>query len=215
MLKTYTVNPLGNQTLTLTGKGDDTLWSKANVLTDFSSPWENTKIDKIEFRALWNTRFLYFNFKVFDTNIHIANKVDKYDSINHSDRVELFFRSDENLHPYYCLEIDPTPRLMDFKAEYCRNFDFKWNWPSTDIAIKSFVFNDCFVVEGAISLTSLKALKLLKGNKIETGVFRAKYHKQPDGSYQPTWMPWVNPNTETPDFHTPSAFGVFNLVGLG
>lgn len=59
---------------------------------------------------------MYFCYKVYDDNIHIDRQDDSIDSIGESDRVEIFFRTDENLNPYYCLEIDPTPRIMDFMA---------------------------------------------------------------------------------------------------
>ncbi len=211
MLKTYNVKSIKNQALKLTGKANDKLWDKANMLVDFCSPWDSVSISKIEFKALYNNEFLYFNFKVYDTDIYISQENVIYDSINNSDRVELFFRSNSQLNPYYCLEIDPTPRLMDFKASYPRNFDFNWCWPLDDIEIKSDLNNDFFTVEGKLSLKSLKALNLLNNNKIEVGVFRAKYKKQPDNSYLPTWITWVDPKTKDPDFHTPTAFGVFNL----
>ncbi len=210
MLKTYNVKAIKSQDFSLTEKNDK-LWDEANVLADFCSPWDNTPIHKIEFRALYNTQFLYFNFKVYDTNIYISNNAIEYDGINNSDRVELFFRSNNQLNPYYCLEIDPTPRLMDFKARHYRDFDFSWNWPLQDIEIQSAVNKTYFTVTGKISLKSLRALNLLHNNKIEVGVFRAKYNKQPDNSYAATWISWVNPKTEEPDFHTPSAFGLFCL----
>ena len=101
---------------------------------------------------------------------------------------------------------------MDFIAYPNRNFDFNWNWPKEDILVKSEIKEDYFIVEGAISLVSLKKFDLIKNNKIETGVFRAKYNEQKDGDFEPTWISWVNPNTETPDFHTATAFGILHLI---
>ncbi|MBJ6367138.1 sugar-binding protein [Snuella sedimenti] len=210
-LKTYDVKHCANTVVKLTGKGLDTAWEKAVVLSDFISAWDPEPVKKIEFKALYDDDNFYFLFKVYDREVHIDKTDDTNASINESDRVELFFRSDTNLSPYYCLEIDPSPRLMDFKAYPNRNFDFNWNWPQEDITIKSDIQDRFFTVEGAISLKSLSDLKLLKNNKIETGVFRAKYNKQPDSSYEPTWISWVDPQTPTPDFHIASAFGVFNL----
>ncbi|MBP8793372.1 MAG: endoxylanase, partial [Lutibacter sp.] len=139
-------------------------------------------------------------------------KDDSVNSIGNSDRVELFFRTDANLDPYYCLEIDPTPRIMDFKAYPNKNFDFNWNWPKNDIIVKSDIENNFFVVEGAITLASLKKINLLKDNKIETGIFRAKYNKQDNSTFEPTWISWVNPQTETPNFHIASSFGQLILL---
>ncbi len=210
-LKTYCVNSIEKNQLAITGKGDHPLWNKANKLLDFSSPWDSEKIRPIEFKALCDSETLFFCFKVEDADIHIDTTDNTIGSINESDRVELFFRTDESLNPYYCLEIDPASRIMDFKAHPNKQFDFNWNWPSDDIKVKSAIDATCFTVEIAISLASLTKLGLLKDGKIETGIYRAKYNKQNDGSYEPTWITWVNPNTESPNFHTPSSFGILHL----
>lgn len=187
------------------------IWQKANSLIDFSSPWESEPIKKIEFKAVHNSEKIFFQFKVDEYNFYIDSSSDKNESINNSDRVELFFRADSNLNPYYCLEIDPTSRIMDFKAKPNKNFDFNWNWPSKDIKVESFKNDTNFIVEITIAIQSLKNLSLLKGNFIETGIYRAKYNKSENGGYEPTWITWVDPNTATPNFHTPTSFGLLEL----
>ncbi len=213
-LKSYTVSFIKNQELHLNGKGDSPLWDQATPLTDFSSPWEQVPIAKIEFKAVHNTTHLYCRFRVADPSVYVDTKDDSKDSINESDRVELFFRSNESLDPYFCLEIDPKSRLMDFKARPYREFDFDWNWPLDAIEIHSAIEEEFFTVEIAISLNSLKDLGLLKGSKLETGIYRAKYNKQSDGTYDPTWITWVDPKTETPDFHIASSFGRLLFEGI-
>lgn len=211
LLKTYTVKQIEQKQLQITGKGNHSLWNKANKLLDFCSPWDSEKMKPIEFKALCDSETLFFCFKVEDADLHIDTTDNTIKSINVSDRVELFFRSNELLDPYYCLEIDPTARIMDFRARPNKQFDFNWNWPSDDIKVKSFIGSNYFTVEIAISLASLTELGLLNEGKIETGIYRAKYNKQHDGSCEPIWITWVNPNTESPNFHTPSSFGVLHL----
>lgn len=196
-----------NEPLNISGKGDSILWKKANELTDFKSPWDAKNIEPITFRALCNSEHLYFCFRVEDVDVYIDKTDDTKASINNSDRVELFFRQDEKLNPYYCLEIDPSPRIMDFIARPQRQFDFNWNWPQGDIDVKSAFDANGFTVEGAVSIKSLNDFGLLRGNTIETGIYRAKYHLQANGSYEPAWITWVDPNTEEPDFHIVSSFG--------
>lgn len=200
--------------LEINGKGTHLLWEKALEAADFSSPWDTASVKKIVFKALWDDVNLYCCFKVEDAEIHIDTTDNTKRSINNSDRVELFFRTNEALNPYYCLEIDPSPRLMDFKAKPNKAFDFNWNWPKDDILIKSNKEKDFFTVEIAISLASLKHLDLLKKDKIETGIYRAKYNLQDNGTYEPTWITWVNPETETPNFHTPASFGILTLADV-
>lgn len=211
-MKNYNVNCIEKDKLILTGKGDNLLWGKAEVLTDFISAWDTEIPKKIEFKALYDAENLFFYFKVYDHEVHVDKKDDSIESIGNSDRVELFFRTDAALNPYYCLEIDPSPRIMDFIAYPNRNFDFDWNWPKNDITVKSEINKKYFTVEGAISLASLRKFNLIKDNKIETGIYRAKFNEQENSNFEPTWISWVNPNTETPEFHTATSFGVLTLM---
>lgn len=186
-------------------------WEKANCLTDFSSPWKNDPISKIEFRALWDLENFYFKFVVFDRDIYIDQKDDTVESIGNSDRVELFFRTDDSLNPYYCLEMDTSARIMDFEAKPNKDFDFNWKWPKEHIKVQSSKDANSFIVEGQISIASLEELNLIRNNTIETGVYRAKFSIDENKNYQPTWISWVDPNTPEPNFHIASSFGKFIL----
>lgn len=210
-LKEYEVRLIEKKQLLISGKGDDPLWDSALVLTDFCSPWNDEKQSEIKFKALWDGENLFFNFTVLDAAIHLEKSGSSVESIGNSDRVELFFRPDDSLNPYYCLEIDTAARIMDFIAYPDKNFDFNWNWPKKDINVKSAVNAGSFTIEGAISIPSLHRFNLIKNNKIETGVFRAKYNKKEDFNFEPTWITWVNPFTKTPNFHIASSFGNFIL----
>lgn len=210
-MKSYNVVHIKENNIIITGKGDSAFWNKAEKLTDFISAWDTEPVKKIEFKSLWNSENLFFCFKVYDEHVHIDSKDNSVESIGNSDRVELFFRTTEKLNPYYCLEIDPSPRLMDFIARPNKNFDFNWNWPKSDICVKSNIEKDYFTVEISISIASFKKFNLIQGNIIETGIFRAKFNKQKDSTFEPTWISWVNPNTETPNFHIASSFGELHL----
>jgi len=187
-------------------------WENANCLTDFCSAWKSDSFSKIEFRAFWDLENLFFKFRVFDTHIYLDQKDDSFDSIRNSDRVELFLRTNESLDPYYCLEMDTAGRLMDFRARPNKEFDFEWKWPKTDFEIKTSKDEISFTVEGQISIKSLKELNLIHNNTIEAGVFRAKFLENEKRQYEPTWISWVNPDTETPNFHIASSFGKFILM---
>lgn len=191
---------------------DPIFWKKANCLTDFSSPWKNEAFSKIEFRALWDQENFYFNFRVFDAAVYIDQKDDSVDSICNSDRVELFFRKNSAINPYYCLEIDPSTRLLDFEARPNKVFDYEWKWSEEQIKLYASKDETSFTVAGKISIASLNELDLIHNNTIETGVYRAKFAKDTDGNYEPTWISWVNPETETPNFHIASSFGKFVLM---
>lgn len=101
---------------------------------------------------------------------------------------------------------------MDFVAYPKKIFMLNWNWPNDHIRFKSDINTSYYTVEIAISLESLIKFNLLNDNKIETGIFRAKYNKMSHLNYEPTWISWINPNTETPNFHTPTSFGILTLM---
>ena len=201
--------------VTLSGNVDDPQWNVASNLTDFKSPWDNKPVDPIAFRALYDEEYLYFSFLVSDNEVYTDLKDDSKESIAQSDRVELFLRSDYLLDPYYCLEIDTQPRVMDFIARPNRNFDLGWSWPAAGIEVKSAIDEQKFSVEGKLSLASLKALNLLKqdedGYYLEVGVYRAKYTRETTGQNKATWITWIDPQTEYPEFHIKDSFGVFRL----
>jgi hypothetical protein len=211
-MKQYEVGRIEKNQLKISGKGEDRLWEKAKVLNDFCSPWDAEKPAEIQFRTLWDGVHLFFCFTVFDSEIHIEKTDDSVDSIGNSDRVELFFRPDASLNPYYCMEIDTEARIMDFIALPNKNFDFDWKWPEHDLVVQSSRDDKSFTVEGQISIESLQRFNLIKENTIETGIFRAKYVEKDHLNFEPTWISWVNPNTETPNFHTPSSFGELILM---
>ena len=33
-----------------------------------------------------------------------------------------------------------------------------------------------------------------------------------NSNFEPIWISWVNPDTESPNFHTPTSFGVLYLM---
>ena len=211
-MKNYNVNFIEKDLFVFSGNGNSYLWDKAETLCDFISAWDNQNICRTEFKSIWDKKNIYFLFIVHDDSIHIETRDNSFESIGKSDRVELFFRTDAGLNPYYCLEIDPTLRIMDFKAYANKEFDFNWNWPKTDLRVKSSIEENNFSVEISISIKSLIKLNLIKDGKMEVGIFRAKYIGQENSKYNPIWISWVNPNTEKPNFHTSTSFGILHLM---
>ncbi len=211
-MKEFNVIRIEKGGLSVNGFGNHKLWEKAAVISDFISPWHDEEITPIEFRALWDTEKFFFQFKVKDTSIYIDKTDNSFNSIGNSDRVELFFRKDKEMSPYYCLEIDPTPRLMDFKAFPNRRFQFDWNFSKENLLIESSMNDNGFILEGAIPIDYLKKMNLIHNNSMEVGVFRAKYTERQKGVFEPIWITWIAPESETPNFHTPSSFGVFHLL---
>ncbi|MCB9014029.1 MAG: endoxylanase [Bacteroidales bacterium] len=209
-MKKYSIISHKNSYFTRTRMRKDEFWSGCEVLTDFSYPWHGEPAPSMVFRALHDKRYLFFRFDVIDSEIHIEKSSTDKMAVLESDRVELFFRRDSDMKPYFGLEMDPSGRLLDYKAGFYREFDYSWRWKGIEIQSEYTVNGYC--VRGRITLDSLKALELLKKGKIETGIFRGKCLLNESNNKEFKWISWVRPESEKPDFHIPSAFGEIILL---
>ncbi len=210
-IKTYSVNKLQGKEIVVTGKGNDPQWKIAIELTDFIYPWENETPPLTSFKALHNKEWLYLLYRVKDDHINVLVKTNEKSEVISSDRVEIFFRKDDQMLPYYGLEMDPNGRVFDYLAEYHRKFTSTWSWPAGELIIKANKVADGYTVEVAISKKSLKQLELLNGNRIEAGVYRGECVEITEDNSKIKWISWVRPDSATPNFHIPSSFGVLML----
>jgi len=210
-IKSYTVKNIGDKEINISGKGDNLLWNNAVELTDFIFPWENETPSFTSFKALHSKDWLYLLYKVKDDNINVLVKTNDKSEVVSSDRVEIFFRKDEKMLPYYGLELDPNGRVFDYEAKYHRKFESKWSWPTGQLIVKANKVADGYTVEVAISKKSLKQLDLLKGSIIEAGVYRGDCIEITPDNSKIKWISWVKPDSPTPNFHIPSSFGILKL----
>ena len=191
----------------------DLNWENAWPLKSFIYPWSAEIPPELTFRALWDEMRFYFRFDVEATDVLTYVNTNYKMEVVHSDRVEIFFRSDEKLDPYYCLEMDPLGRVLDYRTRYYRQFEYDWQWPGTgQLEVKAAMTGSGYCVEGSITLQSLKQLNLLQNNELQAGLFRGECLKLPDPGSSFTWISWVRPESQHPDFHIPSAFGNIKLV---
>jgi hypothetical protein len=208
--KTFGVKKIQNELL-ITGKGDDPLWKEANELSAFVYPWEKERAPFTSFKALHSNDWLYCLFTVTDENIiTYEEKKDKTDVLN-SDRVEIFFKQQHNTSPYYCLEMDPLGRVYDCQAEFKKKFNPAWSWPTGHLIIKTSRTKEGYIVEIAISKSSLNTLGLLQDKVLRAGLYRAECIQLVGNKATMKWISWIRPNSPTPDFHIPSSFGILTL----
>jgi hypothetical protein len=123
------------------------------------------------------------------------------------DRVEVFFAKDPDLEDYYCIEMAPNGKILDYTAFYYRQFNNSWDFPK--ITVEARVNDGGYTIEGKIPLQVHKDLGILKENKPSCflmGVYRGEFSHSDSGNIKEEWISWIKPNTEEPDFHVPSSF---------
>lgn len=211
-LKTYEVVK-SKQEIVIDGKGSDAIWAQAGLLTDFKLPWRDEIAQPTSFRAMWTDSALYLLYQVIDRDIVAPGAPQDELGVLPSDRVEIFFKVKGNMNPYYCLELDPRERVLDYQSQYYRNADFEWNWPNGGLKVMAKTNNEGYTVEAKITLESLRALEIINDdNSLDAGLFRGDYMHTNNNKSIVKWISWVDPGSDKPDFHVPSAFGKLILI---
>lgn len=212
-MKTYSVKKSAAD-IRITGTGSDPLWQTAPLLTDFTYPWEPETAPATAFRALWTDTHLYFLFHAVDPEIITPQRGRGERDAVDSDRVEIFFKADDEMNPYYSLEMDALGRVLDTEGRFPRKIDFDWNWPAGHLIVKASIDQDGYRVEGSVTFESLRQLGMYKGDGLlKAGLFRGEYQTNPtDGRIVTKWISWILPDSPKPDFHIPSAFGILKLA---
>ena len=211
--KTYDVRYVPEAEINVDGLLDESDWSKAYCERDFSFPSEDRAAPATQFRALCDDDSLYFSFSVHDEDVVVEEKFDAESVVAREDRVEIFFACDDKLKEYFCLEVDPLGRVLDYAASYYHRFDNSWSLPRVSAAAS--INPDGYMVEGSIPLKSLEALGLPPlgpGRVLKAGLFRADFNRGQDSKLHEYWISWVDPGTKQPDFHVPSAFGCLRIA---
>ncbi|HTN68027.1 MAG TPA: sugar-binding protein, partial [Dysgonamonadaceae bacterium] len=123
--------------------------------------------------------------------------------VEKEDRVELFFSKDKEMSEYYCFEIDAKGRVLSYSAKYYRSFNFDWDVP-TGFKVAAKINSNGYSVEGSIPLEFIKNLN--PNGELFFGAYRAEFSRQGNVKIE-NWLTWINPKTESPDFHVPSSLG--------
>lgn len=177
-------------------------WHDATTITGLISPWVPVAEDSTIFRCFCSPDYFNFCFEVIDRTLIILDYTDEM-TVAEGDRVELFFSPSAKLSPYYfCFEINPHGYILDYKAQFHRQFDFSWNFNHQTIAGK--VTANGYIVEGRIPISKLQTLGIDFNKGFYLGVFRADFREENENSV--IWYSWINPDVKEPDFHIPSSF---------
>lgn len=192
--------------ISVDGKKDD--WAQTPVaISGLIAPWDGAVKDQTTFSVCHDRKNLYFIYEVSDSTI-IYNNEKTEASVGSSDRIEFFFSKDTTMTDYYCAEIDPHGKVMDYHAKFYRKFNFDWNFKG--LKLGTYVGKNTYIVEGSIPLKTLEDMGVISPEgEMCFGVYRADYYGPEEE--QVIWSSWIIPDAADSDFHIPSSLGVLKL----
>jgi hypothetical protein len=153
---------------------------------------------------------LYILFQVEDQNLLIKDSIINESGIVAEYRVEFYFSKNNKMDEYFCIEIDPLGRVLDYKASYYRKFNNQWNIDG--IIFGSKVYPKSYHLEISIPLKSITKMGIDISTDFYVGLFRADLENSVLGSKgNENWLSWINPKTPEPYFHIPGTLGIFQF----
>lgn len=213
--KTYLVGPVTLPAPRIDGVFEEDEWPAKTWNEAMSFPWRDEPAPATAFSFQADDQALYFAFRVADENVVLVEGTPGDERlVARGDRVEMFFARDPDLKEYYSLEIDPRGRVLDYRGTFYRRFDNDWDTPGLEVATRQRP--DGYDVEGRLSPRALEAMgvDLWSVRPLLVGVYRGEFSRRVSGDIDESWISWVRPDAEEPDFHIPSSFGClrFDMV---
>lgn len=205
--KTYFVNYVNE--IDIDNLLSDETWSEANMISDFCMPWDTAPAQETLLRALFDDEYIYIKFNTLESDLVLLDSVSAELDLAEEDRVEVYFSYSEALDEYYCFEVDPYGRVLDYMAKFYRKFDEEWDLDQ--IIVDSEISENGYVVAMAFPLKALESIKIDLSKPFYVGLYRADFKHTKDG-LKPDWVSWINPGTTKEDFHIPETFGFFSLT---
>lgn len=180
----------------LNGNGDAFVVSPSAAIDGLHAPWDGLE-DNTLFRCFSDGDSFYFYYEVTDSTPTYAENFDGEATVENEDRVEIFFSPKRSMDDYYCAEIDPLGRVLDYSGHYYRDIDYGWDFRT--MRLVGQLTENGYIVAGKVSKDELCELGCDLGNGFWMGVFRADYH--PDMTVN--WYSAVSTDDISPDFHKP------------
>ena len=176
----------------------DDFWKDAVSYQNFSDPWD-TLTDNTTVRIIKSDDRLFFRFDVEDTSFVYSKEIKEEMDVAYGDRVEVFFSPYPQLGAkYFCTEIDPEGRCLDYSCVFEKKMDYDWSFSTQKIY--SRIYDNGYTVITSFDKSETDALIGEAPQYI--GLFRADYHN----GLPINWYSVAIPDSSYPDFHIPSAF---------
>ncbi len=173
------------------------VWTKVPVSRTFHAPWSGLKDDS-RFQCYLSKNYFYFKFQVNDPTLTLKRPFRKKLDVAEEDRVEIFMSATADMKVYYCMEMDPDGKALDYKAGYYRKFDYDWSFASLEMETQKAADLKSYTVAGRLSTAEMKRLGI-SPQKFYLGVFRADF----DTPKKVVWYSLLRKYRKTADFHLP------------
>lgn len=162
---------------------------------ELHAPWDGLD-DSTVFHCFSDDEDFHFLYHVQDTTITLVDVFREESDVELEDRVEIFFCAEKEMNIYYCAEIDPLGRVLDYSSRYYRKMDYTWDFRTLELW--GTLTPDGYVVGGSVAKSELEGLGINTDN-FYMGIFRADFRN--DGSVN--WYSLVETDDDFPDFHKP------------
>lgn len=163
--------------------------------------------DDTSFRCWCDETLVRFQFVVRDDTVCSAPVVRHERDLEDYDRVEVFFAPTADLtRPYCCIEIDPSGRVLDYRATFPRRMEYGWR--AMSLRTQGRKTDGGYAVEGCLDLAELMAEGIDPAG-FHFGAFRADYAP---GGRLVDWYSACPPDGEPADFHRPVMFIPARLI---
>ncbi len=168
----------------------------ASGISGLHAPWDGLE-DETVFHCFTAGSDFFFLYEVSDSTVTYVPDFKGESDVEVEDRVEIFFSPQQSMEKYYCAEIDPLGRVLDYEGRFCRHLDYGWNFRTLDIIGR--LTPQGYMVAGKISVAELESIGVDVNGGFYMGVFRADYCQD----LSVNWYSAVSSDDESPDFHKP------------
>ena len=166
------------------------------VISGLHAPWDGLE-DNTLFHCFSDADSFYFVYEVTDSTLTCTADFKGESDVENEDRVEIFFSPERSMDVYWCAEIDPLGRVLDYSSRYYRDMDYGWNFST--MKLLGHLTENGYIVAGKVSKSELRELGCDLEGGFWMGVFRADY--RPDMTVD--WYSAVSTDDVSPDFHKP------------
>lgn len=211
--KTYFLEYIEAAAVEIDGIASENVWKNITRESGFSFPWKQALAPSTVFQGFYTGEYIFFYFDVNDPDLVVSPGLTEH-AVAEGDRVELFFSGGLDMEEYFCLEIDSSGRVLDYRASFYRKFDNGWDLEGLRAA--GSVVPGGYTVEMAVPTAWFRnsGISSLEQNSvINAGIYRGEFSHTATNGISKSWISWQDPGTENPDFHIPSSLGLFTLGG--